>query len=133
MWSKGSPGSSPLCANYGQLRGDIIRAAYVTELEFEQNITGPHAHLPAIWLRSRAWMCRCAESWPPDRSLEAARYINRGYDGNSLFDDCPPGMAGCTCLPASSLLVTQTTSAREVLPVSLSVLVVALHLSSATP
>jgi len=40
IWSKGSPGASLLRANYEQLRSDMIRAGYVTEREFEQDVAG---------------------------------------------------------------------------------------------
>lgn len=54
MWSKGSAGASLLRANFEQLRGDLIRAGYVTEQEFEQDIAGledPNFMMPSpvLW------------------------------------------------------------------------------------
>ena len=54
MWSKGSPGASLLRANYEQLRSDMIRAGYVTEQDFEQDVAGledPNFMMPSpvLW------------------------------------------------------------------------------------
>jgi SAM-dependent methyltransferase len=54
VWSKGSSGASLLRANYEQLRSDMIRAGYVTEREFEQDIAGlddPNFMMPSpiLW------------------------------------------------------------------------------------
>jgi SAM-dependent methyltransferase len=54
IWSKGSGGAALLRSNYEQLRSDMIRAGYVTEQEFEQDVAGlddPNFMMPSpiLW------------------------------------------------------------------------------------
>jgi SAM-dependent methyltransferase len=42
MWPSGSPGPSLLRSNYEQLRSAMIEAGYITEEEFDQDLTGLH-------------------------------------------------------------------------------------------
>jgi len=60
MWQGGSPGTSLLRANFQQLRGEMIKAGYITEEEFEQDFNRLEAPdfltvSPPMWA---AWGCR---------------------------------------------------------------------------
>lgn len=40
IWTATTPGTSILCANFEQLRDDMLRGGYVTEQEFERDLAG---------------------------------------------------------------------------------------------